>query len=195
MGIDYAQASMDLAKHTLAARGRPPGAWFVRCDAGRMPFPDASFDLAYAMDFVEHLTPDELDRALAEVVRVLRPGAPLVIHTMPNRLIYDVTYPVLRFAARLTGRRWPADPRHPFEHQMHVNEMRRGELRPGAAPGRVPLGEGLGGAFWYGHFIPSERARDVFGRMAKSRLLRRWRAARSGPPPVARSGPAAGQST
>lgn len=172
VGIDYAKASMDLAKVTLEARGRPGGAWFARADAARMPFADATFDVAYLMDFVEHLVPEELDRALADLARVLKPGGAVVAHTMPNRLIYDVTYPALRFAARLAGRRWPADPRHPFEHQMHVNEMRRGELRAvlrraGFREVRVWVGP-----FWYGHFIPGDRARRWFEAMARSRTLR-----------------------
>lgn len=172
VGLDYAAASMDLARVTLHARGAPAGAGFVRAEAGRMPFADASFDAAYAMDLIEHLTPGQLASALSELRRVLRRDAVVVVHTMPNRLIYDVTYRAMRLAALAVGRRWPRDPRHPFEHAMHVNEMRRGDVA------RVLRAAGLTdvrvwvGAFWYAHFLPSRRARALFERMARSRPLR-----------------------
>jgi cyclopropane fatty-acyl-phospholipid synthase-like methyltransferase len=37
------------------------------------------------LDVVEHLTPTELDRTLAQARRILAPGGRLYIHTFPNR--------------------------------------------------------------------------------------------------------------
>ena len=44
---------------------------------------DASFDLVYSGQSIEHVTPEEGDRVLAEVHRVLRPGGYLAVDT-PN---------------------------------------------------------------------------------------------------------------
>ncbi len=60
-----------------------PGCEVLEADAGRLPFPDASFDRLVSHHLVEHL-PD-LPAALAEWKRVLAPGGVLVICT-PNRL-------------------------------------------------------------------------------------------------------------
>ena len=50
---------------------------------GRLPFDDASFDVAIAIEVLEHI--DGHDRFFAEVARVLRPGG-LVMFTTPNIL-------------------------------------------------------------------------------------------------------------
>jgi SAM-dependent methyltransferase len=46
--------------------------------------PDATFDVVTMLDVVEHLGPDSLQKALAEIARLLRPGGLLVI-TVPHR--------------------------------------------------------------------------------------------------------------
>jgi SAM-dependent methyltransferase len=57
----------------------------VEADMRDLPFPDGEFDGAIAVHSIEHV-PDP-DRALAEMVRVLKPGAPAVLVT-PNRLTF-----------------------------------------------------------------------------------------------------------
>jgi SAM-dependent methyltransferase len=44
----------------------------------RFPYPDGDFDVAVATSVFTHLPPDEVDRYLAEVARVLRPGGRLL---------------------------------------------------------------------------------------------------------------------
>jgi SAM-dependent methyltransferase len=60
--------------------------WFVG-DAQTLPLPDAGFDVVMARHMLYHV-PD-IDRALAEAARVLRPGGALLVmtnsaHTMPE---------------------------------------------------------------------------------------------------------------
>jgi ubiquinone/menaquinone biosynthesis C-methylase UbiE len=51
-------------------------------DAANMSFPDATFDLLYSFHALEHI--EELDAALREMRRVLKPGAVVFIGT-PNK--------------------------------------------------------------------------------------------------------------
>jgi SAM-dependent methyltransferase len=53
------------------------GGLAVPANIGALPFDDAAFDLVCAFDVVEHLEDDE--RVIAEMSRVLRDGAPLVL--------------------------------------------------------------------------------------------------------------------
>ena len=52
----------------------------VRFDQGfsdQLPYPDASFDRVFSSLMLHHLTPEEKDRTLSEVRRVLKPGGVL----------------------------------------------------------------------------------------------------------------------
>jgi len=93
--------------------------WCTNGDATALPFPDATFDRATLLDVVEHLHPWQLELALREVRRVLKPGGFAVVHTVPNRWALTVGYPLLR----LLRPNLPADPRTDYEHEVHVNEQ------------------------------------------------------------------------
>ncbi len=54
------------------AHERAGGAAYARASADRLPFADGSFDAAVACLVFEHI--DAVDRAIAEVARVVRPG-------------------------------------------------------------------------------------------------------------------------
>jgi len=59
-------------------RSLPPGSFgFEVCDAGRLPFPDRSFDAVLCRFVVHHLA--DPARALAELARVCRPGGRIVV--------------------------------------------------------------------------------------------------------------------
>lgn len=54
------------------------GAWnLTTADVTRLPFPDACFDLVICSEVLEHIPDHEC--AISEIVRVLKPGKPLVI--------------------------------------------------------------------------------------------------------------------
>lgn len=64
----------------LLARAReraPANATFQEADATRLPFPDASFDLAGTLKTLHHVHRPEL--AVAELVRVTRPGGRILV--------------------------------------------------------------------------------------------------------------------
>jgi ubiquinone/menaquinone biosynthesis C-methylase UbiE len=52
-------------------------------DASALPFPDAAFDRVTMVETFEHIFHDDRPRALAECLRVLRPGGRIVLST-PN---------------------------------------------------------------------------------------------------------------
>jgi predicted SAM-dependent methyltransferase len=76
------------------------------------------------LDVVEHLHPHELDTVLGEVIRILRTGGRLIVHTMPNLWYYRYGYPLYRMMQYLRGQSLPVDPRDrwPYAH-VHVNEQ------------------------------------------------------------------------
>jgi ubiquinone/menaquinone biosynthesis C-methylase UbiE len=78
--------ALDLSTHLLAkARARLAGRTHVSVECGnaeQMPYPDGTFDAVYGSSVLHHL---DLDRALREVFRVLRPGGRMVF-TEPNIL-------------------------------------------------------------------------------------------------------------
>jgi 2-polyprenyl-3-methyl-5-hydroxy-6-metoxy-1,4-benzoquinol methylase len=64
----------------------------IRGDMTRLSFADESFDLALALDVIEHLSFEQQSLALAEIRRILKPGGRAIL-TIPN---------LAHFASRVT---------------------------------------------------------------------------------------------
>ena len=62
-------------------RSAPPPMSLLRMDAGRMTFPDASFDVVHSYDVLEHV--EDVEAVVREIARVLRPGGLAMIVLMP----------------------------------------------------------------------------------------------------------------
>ena len=83
-------------------------------------------------DVVEHLFPWELDAALKDTQRVLKPQGMMVVHTAPNRWYDQYAYPFVRGVRRLQGKKYPANPRAlnvEANVEVHVNEQSIVSLR------------------------------------------------------------------
>ena len=65
---------VDAVQHAKNLARAPAGVTFVAAGAQDVPFGDASFDLALMLKSLHHVPIPAMDRALAEVARVLRPG-------------------------------------------------------------------------------------------------------------------------
>ncbi len=79
VGVDPTQAQID------AARRRSGGPVYARAGAARLPFPDEAFDAVVACLVFEHV--DDVDAAISEVSRVLRPG---------GRFLFFLNHPLLQ---------------------------------------------------------------------------------------------------
>lgn len=125
-------------------------------------FPDGEFDLVYSGQSIEHVTETEADTCLAEVFRVLRPGAFLCLDT-PNAAASALQL-------QGTGERW-VNPDHKIEY---TDAELRAKLEGHGfvvreAKGLVHLPE----SFRTGKFQPEELADNtgVFAEIAECSLL------------------------
>ncbi|HEU5102222.1 MAG TPA: class I SAM-dependent methyltransferase [Roseiflexaceae bacterium] len=80
--IDLTPAMLDRARAKLNAAGLEARAKLLQGDAGRLPWPDASFDLVVSLEALEFFSRPR--RALAEMARVLRPGGALIVSKYPD---------------------------------------------------------------------------------------------------------------
>jgi len=88
VATDHDTELVGMAEQVLAGFGRRASA--QRADAAQLPFPDGRFDLVLSAGMLHHVI--DWDQALAEAVRVLRPGGKLIgydmLNTAPIRLIH-----------------------------------------------------------------------------------------------------------
>jgi demethylmenaquinone methyltransferase/2-methoxy-6-polyprenyl-1,4-benzoquinol methylase len=82
VGLDFARPMLARARAKAREQRRDLAAGFALGDATRLPLPDASVD-AWVSAFVVRNSPD-LDAALAEAARVLRPGGRLAVLEIPK---------------------------------------------------------------------------------------------------------------
>jgi ubiquinone/menaquinone biosynthesis C-methylase UbiE len=79
-GVDYSDAMLEIARRTLESTGQKN--WELKTsDAGKLPYPDASFDAVIAMGLLDYV-PDALE-VLKEFARVLKPGGQAIV-TIPK---------------------------------------------------------------------------------------------------------------
>lgn len=79
-GTDFSTGQLERVRANLAepARGRT---LLVKADAQALPFADDSYDFVYGINAIHHiLSTDAQQRALREIVRVLRPGGVFLLH-------------------------------------------------------------------------------------------------------------------
>lgn len=84
-GLDASPESLRVAK----AHDGTGTVNYIEGDAYEMPFPDQSFEVITAMDFLEHV--DQPEKVVAEISRLLKPGGVFIFHTFNrNFLAYIV---------------------------------------------------------------------------------------------------------
>ena len=81
-GVDLSKESLHVAKLYDVTQSVK----YSVADAYKLPYPDNSFDVVTAMDFLEHV--DKPDEVIKEFSRVLKPGGIFFFHTF-NRNIFS----------------------------------------------------------------------------------------------------------
>jgi ubiquinone/menaquinone biosynthesis C-methylase UbiE len=95
VGIDYAESMLQGARRRFAGHANIE---LQHADASALPYPEASFDTANIANSV-HCFPD-VDRALRDIFRVLKPGGTLAM----NVLLYPKGgWPLKQIAERING--------------------------------------------------------------------------------------------
>lgn len=85
-GFDVDALDASPGSLAVAARHDTSGRVRYRCgDALTLPYPDQSFDVVCAMDFLEHV--EQPARVVAEAARVLRPGGTFFFHTFNRNIL------------------------------------------------------------------------------------------------------------
>jgi SAM-dependent methyltransferase len=111
VGIDLSLDAVAIARERAARDGVADRVALVVGDAARLPFDDATFDHAIAVDVLSYVDPSV---AFAELARVLRPeGSAVVIDTLGHN-------PVLDLHRRLRARRGERTP----GEVLHVPRLR-----------------------------------------------------------------------
>ena len=82
--LDLSREHLRLTQRHLELEGLSTTA--VHGDMERMPFADASFDVVYSFGVLHHT--DHMDRAVAEIRRVLRPGGRVIIGVYHRNSIF-----------------------------------------------------------------------------------------------------------
>ena len=102
VGVDI---SADAVRHARQRYADQANLEFVEASCDKLPFPDASFDLAVSFETIEHIETQQ--EFIAELRRVLRPDGVLILSS-PNKRLYSDA--------------------HDYHNEFHVRELYRNEL-------------------------------------------------------------------
>ena len=76
--VDFSASALESAKDTISRLGLEGQVTLQRADLTNLTFPDATFDFVVCNGVLMHIP--ELEKALAELARVLRPGGTMVLN-------------------------------------------------------------------------------------------------------------------
>ena len=126
--IDYSNAALDLTKQTINKldKGLRNNVVIRKMDATDIgnAFNNATFDRILMFDIVEHLYDWQLTKLLDSIKKILKPDGKLIIHTSPNKWVYEYAYFLKRLYMLIKkGKLLLKDSRSPHDKKMHVNEQ------------------------------------------------------------------------
>ena len=136
VGVDLSRASLRVASRQTRGYGHPEPV-FACGRAEALPFADASFDVVWCTDVLEHLP--ELPAALAQIARVLKPGGLFLYDTINRSWLSRLL--VIWFWEYLAGQA----PRGTHDWHLFITpqELRclllQHGMQPGAIQGMLPV--------------------------------------------------------
>jgi ubiquinone/menaquinone biosynthesis C-methylase UbiE len=176
IGVDGDPTILGIARHKAQREGIA-----VQLDEGMayaLPYADGSFDAVVSTLTFHHLTPDQQERTLAEVRRVLRPGGRLVIadlalpHNRLMRLLQHLPFNLRRHHAR-QARPNDAHGELPAGHESPVKHPHaHGGAPSHAIPHRMTQLESLLVTHGWQSTAPIERSMSAVGTIALYALTR-----------------------
>jgi 2-polyprenyl-6-hydroxyphenyl methylase/3-demethylubiquinone-9 3-methyltransferase len=129
VGVDPSEESLTAAREHAAARGL--AIEYRRATGEALPFGDASFDLVYCCDVLEHV--NDLHQVIGETARVLKPGGTYFYDTInrtpQSRLIIIKLLQEWRWTAMMPPRL------HDWDLFIRPDELRRVLEEHGLVPG------------------------------------------------------------
>lgn len=72
--IGFEAYGIDISEYAISVAPPDVASWVRVGNVVDVPFGDEFFDVVHTGEFLEHMYPDELDRVMSEVLRVLKPG-------------------------------------------------------------------------------------------------------------------------
>jgi len=120
-GLDYSKDALDISKTTLDGIKKT----YLCCScASPMPFKPEQFDKILVGDVIEHLTPEESEKCVEEIGKILKKGGYVLIHTSPNVYFKKIIFPLLEFLFGLIGRSDSLNDirLHIAQDNVHINE-------------------------------------------------------------------------
>jgi len=138
-GVDLKWDDLSKARGFLSLMaGDREGRWLVaQADVTKLPFSDGGFDVVICSEVLEHIKDNQI--AVAELVRVLKPGGDLVV-TVPRFLPERICWAISRAYHQ--------------EHGGHIRIYKKGELMSlleaaGARCWRIRYRHGLHAPYWW----------------------------------------------
>ena len=101
--VDYSAAMLESCRARQPSEAGGSQVTFREASIFELPFDDDSFDAVISIHVLMHL-PD-YERALTELLRVLRPGGRLVFDIRNSHSLNRLAYPLRRLGQRLRGRK------------------------------------------------------------------------------------------
>ncbi|MCG6551502.1 MAG: methyltransferase domain-containing protein [Candidatus Magnetominusculus sp. LBB02] len=125
-GLDYSKSAVDIANNYYSKRHNLR---FICQDIFELTEEKQLFDIVFATDVIEHIPENDFEGFLKIIRTLLSTSGKFIVHTSPNKLMYQRFYEKKRQMAKEIGTYLPANPRSYYEDLVHVNEQTPEALR------------------------------------------------------------------
>jgi ubiquinone/menaquinone biosynthesis C-methylase UbiE len=110
--VDFSEAALAIAQRTIASAGIVDQVSLEKADLTQLRFPNNSFDFVVSWGVIMHVP--EMEKALSELARVLKPGGTLVLYeNNMHSLDVMIREKAIDLAKKLLGRELPDIKRTP----------------------------------------------------------------------------------